>query len=457
MRRLTLLVLCLAAGLTAHADMPARKVLEAWIEAFNTQDLAKAAAFDAAHTPPRSVATSAPFRFTTGGFTVVRFEKEEPTTVIALVQEKNSDTVARASLSVADDKAGKISAFEVRMVPRPEDIAIKRMSTEEALAMTSLRVDALAASDLFAGVVLVAKSDKVVLERFVGHSDRDTKRPISPETQFRIGSMNKMFTSVAILQLADAGKLSLDDPVGKHLKGYPETSVAEKVKIRHLLTHSGGTGDIFTPEYTSKRLELRTLDDYVKLFGTRVLGHEPGATFRYSNYGYILLGLIVEKASGKSYYDYVRENIFEPSGMIGTDSLPETEPVPRRSIGYMMRAGGWQPNTDTLPWRGTSAGGGYSTARDLLKFAQALESGKLVSKELLAEASKAQVGTYGFGFGVAGEGALRRYGHGGGAPGMNGELRIYPQSGYVVVVVSNLDPPAATRVADFLDRRMSGN
>jgi CubicO group peptidase (beta-lactamase class C family) len=112
------------------------------------------------------------------------------------------------------------------------------------------------------------------------------------------------------------------------------------------------------------------------------------------------------------------------------------------------------PNTDTLPWRGTAAGGGYSTVGDLLRFAQALEAGKLISKAMLTEATKPQSEDYGYGFGVEGEGALRSYGHGGGAPGMNGDLRVFPQLGYVVVALSNLDPPAATRVADYFVLRM---
>ena len=331
------------------------------------------------------------------------------------------------------------------------------MAVEEAAALTAQRVDLLAKEDLFSGVVLVTRGDKVVLERAAGYSDREAKRPNTLDTRFRIGSMNKMFTSVAILQLVDQRKISLDDTVGKYIPDYPAKDVAAKVKIRHLLTHTGGTGDIFGPDFAKKRLELKTLDDYYQLYGGRALDVEPGYEFRYSNYGYILLGLIAEKASGISYYDYVRENIFAPAGMTATDSLPETESVPRRSVGYMRSDGQWKPNADTLPWRGTSAGGGYSTARDLLKFALALQSGKLLSKQRLAEASTPQFGDYGFGFVTGGQGGLRRYGHGGGAPGMNGELRVYPESGLVVVVLSNLDPPVATNIANFLDVRISGS
>ncbi len=184
--------------------------------------------------------------------------------------------------------------------------------------------------------------------------------------------------------------------------------------------------------------------------------HEPGAEWRYSNYGFVLLGAIIEKVSGMSYYDYVRAKVFKPAGMTSTDSLPETENVPNRAIGYMRseQGGGWTPNTDTLPWRGTAAGGGYSTAGDLLRFAQALESGKLISKAMLAQATTPHKQQYGFGFGMRGEGPSLSYGHGGGAPGMNGELRIYPRLGYVVVGLSNLDPPAASRVVDYFTLRM---
>jgi D-alanyl-D-alanine carboxypeptidase len=441
------------ASLPAFADIQARQVFESWLDAFNTADPAKQAAYEGAYSPPRPLSNSAPTRFLTGGFVLLRYEKEEPTTVVALLQAKSSDTVVEATLSLSD---GKVSIVRLKIVPRPKDLPVKRMAFDEAVALTSQRVDDLAKQDLFSGVVLVARGDKVILERAVGYSDRETKRPVTRDTQFRIGSMNKMFTSVAILQLADQGKLSLDDTVGKYIPDYPAKDVATKVKIRHLLTHSGGTGDIFGPEFLQKRLELKTLDDYYKLYGARELDQEPGASFRYSNYGFILLGLIVEKASGMSYYDYVREKIFAPAGMTATDSLPETEMVPGRSVGYMRVDGQWKPNGETLPWRGTSAGGGYSTARDLLKFAQALQSGKLLSKEELADATKAQMGDYGFGFGTVGQGVLRQYGHAGGAPGMNGELRIYPESGLVVVVLSNLDPPAAQNISGFLGRRIPG-
>lgn len=445
-----------AEGQPEIPQTPAGKVFAAWLTSFNSADPAQMRAFDAIY--PREnampVGEKLTFREETGGFTLLRIEKSEPLSVTALLQENRSDTVARMELTVSADEPPKILSSRLEVVPRPADLAIPRMSEADALAALSAHAEKLAKDDRFSGAVLVARNGKVLLEKAWGRANRETGAPITADTQFRLGSMNKMFTAVAALQLVEAGKLALDAPVGRYLTEYPNKDVATKVTVRHLLTHTGGTGDIFGPEYQKNRLTLREHSDYVKLYGSRGLTHEPGAEQRYSNYGFVLLGALIEKVAGMSYYDYVRSKIFQPAGMASTDSLPETEKVANRAIGYMGRGAERTPNTDTLPWRGTAAGGGYSTVGDLFRFAQALESGKLIPKAMLAEATKEQVSGYGYGFGVEGEGPLRAYGHNGGAPGMNGDLRVYPQLGYVVVALSNLDPPAASRLAEFFTLRM---
>jgi CubicO group peptidase (beta-lactamase class C family) len=453
-----------AAGAAARAapppavpDTPAGRVFSAWLAAFNSADRETIQAFDRRHrSEPRDVEQTLGFRRMTGGFTLVRVEKSEPTALSALLQENDSDTVARLEMSVTADDPPRIVRAELLAVPRPADLQLPRLGEAEALAALAARADALAAADQFAGAVLVARHGKPLLQRAWGLADRESQAPATLETQFRLGSMNKMFTAVATLQLVDAGKLALDDPIGKHLTDYPNPDAAAKVTVRHLLTHTGGTGDIFGPEFEKNRLSLRTHADYVKLYGARPLTHEPGAAQRYSNYGFVLLGALIEKVTGRSYYDHVREAVFEPAGMRATASLPESVEAPGRAVGYLKRDGRWVPNTDTLPWRGTAAGGGYATAGDLFRFAQALESGTLLSRTRLAEATRPQRPNYGFGFGVAGEGPLRSYGHGGGAPGMNGELRVFPELGYVLVALSNLDPPAASRLVDFFALRMPG-
>jgi D-alanyl-D-alanine carboxypeptidase len=335
-----------------------------------------------------------------------------------------------------------------------QKLAPPRMTEAEALAALSAHAEELVKMDQFSGAVLIARHGKVLFQKAWGRANRETGALNTMDTQFRIGSMNKMFTSVATLQLVEAGKLKLDDPIGKYLTDYPNKEVASKVTLRHLLTHTGGTGDIFGPEFMENRLTLREHGDYVKLYGSRGPAFEPGSRFQYSNYGFVLLGALIERVSGMSYYDYVRSKVFQPAGMTSTDSLPENEPVPNRAAGYTRGETGWVPNTGTLPWRGTSAGGGYSTAGDLLRFAQALESGKLISKETFAQALTPVKESYGFGFGISGEGALRTYGHNGGAPGINGDLRVFPELGYVLVGLSNLDPPAASHLVDTFAARM---
>src|SRR3954453_559633 len=447
-----------AVGQPEIPQTPAGKAFAAWLAAFNSADAAQIRAFDAAY--PRQGGSPPPgedrlqFPVAAGGFTLGRVEKNEPLDLTVLIQEKNSDTIARLEMTMSAGDPPKILTAPIQAIPRPADMAIPRLSEADALAALAARADELAKSDQFSGTVLVARHGKILLQKAWGRANRETGAPVTLDTRFRIGSMNKMFTSVAILQLVEAGKLSLDDPIGKYLTDYPNKDVATKVTVRHLLPHTGGTGDIFGPEFDKNRLSLRTHGDYLKLYGSRGLTHEPGKQQEYSNYGFVLLGALIEKITGMSYYDYVDSKIFKPAGMTSTGSLTEYEAVPNRSIGYMKDKGAWVPNTDTLPWRGTSAGGGYSTVGDLLRFAEALEAGKLISKKSLAEATTSHIEGYGYGFGVRGEGALRGYGHGGGAPGMNGELRIFPQLGTVVGALANLDPPAASRMVDFYALRM---
>jgi hypothetical protein len=187
----------------------------------------------------------------------------------------------------ADDRV------ELLATPRPSsavDLVLHRMTQPEALAALSEHAQERAGADEFAGAVLVARHGKVLLQDAWGRADRKAGVANTPATRFRIGSMNKMFTAVATLQLVEAHKLALDDPIGKHLRDYPNKEVAAKVTVRHLLTHAGGTGDIFGPEFDRKRLALREHRDYLKLYGSRGLTQEPGTRFEYSNYGFVLLG-----------------------------------------------------------------------------------------------------------------------------------------------------------------------
>ena len=322
------------------------------------------------------------------------------------MQERDSDQFVRFVLTVSTSTPRKIRSLELVAIPRPAAFPIPRLTEDKAIEAVGALLRRKAAEDRFSGAVLVAKHGEVRFADAYGQADRERGTPNTLDTRFRVGSMNKMFTAVATLQLVEDGKLALDDPVGKHLRGYPNEDLAAKVTVRHLLTHTGGTGDIFGPEYDLNRPTLHEHGDYVKLYGSRAPSFEPGSRFEYSNYGFVLLGAIVEAASGTSYYDYVREKIFAPAGMTSTDSLPESEVVPNRSIGYMrpfFGARSWQPNTDWLPWRATAAGGGYSTVGDIARFADSLTSHELLSAALTELLLTGKIdlgygGRYAFGF-----------------------------------------------------------
>jgi D-alanyl-D-alanine carboxypeptidase len=449
------------AAQTQLPNTPAGHQCAAWLQSFNRGDINAHREFIEKNFPPQPsrLERQMEFRQRTGGFDLKKVEESSPTKLVVLVQERSSDQFARLTMEVKADKPHQIINLELQAIPRPAEFALQRLSESALIAATQKNIQAQVAEDLFSGAVLITKKGKPVFSEAYGLADREHKVPNTLKTRFRIGSMNKMFTAVATLQLAEARKLDLTDTVGKFLTDYPNKDVASKVTIEQLLTHTGGTGDIFGPEFEAHRLELRTLQDYVKLYGSRAPKFEPGSRWEYSNYGFILLGAIIEKVSAQSYYDYVHEHIFVPAGMASTASEPEDKAVTDRSIGYMkMDAKEWTPNTNTLPYRGSSAGGGYSTVEDLGRFAEALTSHKLLDVLYTDMLTTGKPGTpdrsYAFGFEDRAVNGMRCFGHGGGAPGMNGDLRICPESGYVVAVLANLDPPAATRISQFITNRL---
>jgi CubicO group peptidase (beta-lactamase class C family) len=449
---------------TVRPDTPAARKFFAWLDAFNEGKRDTYLAFLQKSAPDRAkmIDQEMNFRHNTGGFDLRKVEEAStPTKIVALVQERASDQFARVSLEVAAEEPHAITSLGVRAIPRPAEFALPRLTQPELVAALKAKLQKDSSSGAFSGDVLVASQGKPVFSESYGFADRDSKTPNTLSTRFRIGSMNKMFTAVSIMQLEQNGKLSLDDPVIKFLPDYPNKELAQKVTVRHLLTHTGGTGDFFGPEFDAHRLELRTAEDYVKLFGSRPLRFEPGSKWEYSNYGFLLLGMVVEKAGGQPYYDYVRDHIYKPAGMTSTGSEPEDTHVAKLSTGYTANRatdGNTHPNTDTLPYRGTSAGGGYSTVEDLLAFANALEQNKLLDARHVELLTTGKPGTpndsYAFGFEDRRINGTRCFGHGGGAPGMNGMLQICPGPGYVVAVLANLDPPAAQRVADFVLNRL---
>ena len=455
-RAATLLALLLfAADLTATAapasETPALQVFKQWLEAFNSGDSARVTAFwrkYGRNGAEDRAAGDMRLRTMTGGMSIYRIEEDTDTHLAALMKEGRG-TYSESTMDLGSVNPPLVADMMGHPVPPPAGSGNPAASDDQLADRVQEHVAAMNGPDAFSGAILVAHNGKIVLDQAWGFADETNHIQNTVDTQFCIGSMNKMFTAVAILQLAERGKLALDKPIANYWPDYPNPDLASRVTIRELLNHTGGTGDIFTPEYQAHREETRTLADYVKLFGGRPVAFEPGSRMEYSNYGFILLGRIIELVSGESYEKYVQEHIYLPAGMMHTDSRPETDHVNGRAIGYTPRQNGPVPNTDGMPWSGTSAGGGYSTVGDLFLFAAALQSGKLLGPELLREATQASPmrRDYGMGFYVLPDGG---YGHGGGAAGINGEMHILPHSGYVLVALANRDPRMATNMVDSL-------
>ena len=294
----------------------------------------------------------------------------------------------------------------------------------------SSSVDSLAKAGEFSGVAVLAKNGVPVFQRGYGMADRERRIPNSLETAFNLGSINKVFTQIAILQLTAAGKLNLDSTLAVYWPDYPNKAVTDKITIRQLMRHTSGIGgNIFDSPAGGTRHDVRTLKDYLALFVNEPPQFEPGTGNAYSNAGYVVLGLLIERLSGQDYYTYVHEHIFQPANMTRTSSFFADSLPPNTAIGYTSGREDASPgaplhrNTQELPGRGSSAGGGYSTAQDLLKFLKALREHRIPNGVPA-------------GLGVAG-----------GSGGINGVVEGALPGGYDLVVLANLDPPAAERVA----------
>jgi hypothetical protein len=308
---------------------PAARQWAAWLEVFNRGNREAYSEFLQKNFPSRvqRLDQHMDLRQRTGGFDVRKVETSTATEFVALVQERSSDQFVRLTLEVEATEPHHIIRMELQAIPAPAEFAPVHISEKELIVALRKKLEEETAADRFFGVALIAKNGKPVFAQAYGLADREHKTPNTLTTRFRIGSMNKMFTAVAILQPVQTGKLDLNGSLGKYLTDYPNKDVAAKVNISELLMHTGGTGDIFGPEFEAHRLELRSLQDYVKLYGNRAPTFEPGSRWEYSNYGFILLGVVIEKVSGESYYDYVREHIYMPAGMTSTGSEPEDQAV----------------------------------------------------------------------------------------------------------------------------------
>ncbi|HYG12080.1 MAG TPA: serine hydrolase domain-containing protein, partial [Pyrinomonadaceae bacterium] len=339
-----------------------------------------------------------------GGLDVMQISPDSNERFLVLdVRSRRGNHWARMFFSLSREQPGKLSnvgMFGIRdpQLEQGDAWPQSKMSEADALKEIKRRVERLAGEDRFSGVVLVGKGDRIIFRGAYGMAEKSFGVANRVDTKFNLGSMNKMFTAVAIAQLVEAGRLSFQDTLAKVLPEYPNRQVAEKVTIHHLLTHTAGLGDFFdNPEFRPYRERYVKPADYFPLFAGRPLRFEPGARFGYSNAGFVVLGAIVERVSGQSYFDYVREHIYRPAGMTESDSYELTEVVPNLAVGYArfqddpLGVDPRRSNIAFLPWRGSPAGGGYASAPDLLKFARALSTHKLLGAQMTELVTTAKV------------------------------------------------------------------
>jgi CubicO group peptidase (beta-lactamase class C family) len=310
-------------------------------------------------------------------------------------------------------------------------------------------MDACVAVDHFSGSVLVTRDGKALFSKGYGLANAEHQVPNTPQTRFRLGSITKQFTAMAILILQERGKFTVEDPIGKYLDDAPEAW--KGVTIHHLLTHTSGipsyTAD---PEYGKKMAQPETVKSMIARFKDKPLDFRPGEKFAYSNSGYFLLGAIIEKVSGVSYEAFLKEAIFDPLDMKDTGYDRHATVLPRRASGY-NRKGDALENAEYLDMAQPYAAGSlYSTVEDLAKWDRALDDGELISEESMARMFTPAKDDYAYGWHVTTRSGRKEVGHGGGINGFATDILRYPDQKVCVVVLCNVLPANPGRVAHDL-------
>jgi D-alanyl-D-alanine carboxypeptidase len=315
-------------------------------------------------------------------------------------------------------------------------------------------LDSYRAKGVSDGVVLIARNGVPVFRKAFGLANREWGIANTPDTEFRIGSITKQFTALAILQLAEDRKLSLDDPISKFIDGAPPTW--RDVTVRHLLTHTSGIPDFAAMPETETWTD-RSSEDLVRLVRDRPLEAAPGARFQYDNAGYVLLGAIVRKASGQALGDYLRMHLFTPLGMQHTGFV-SNQIVARRASGYTKDGAAWLAAGWLSQVRESGAGALYSTVDDLLVWDQALYDPKRVGLADLKAMFTDYGHGYGFGYVIDTQDGHTRWWHNGHTEGFSSIIARYPADRLTIIILSNDDgariEPLSHELADAYLKRL---
>jgi CubicO group peptidase (beta-lactamase class C family) len=410
------------------------------------------------------ISTALGFLRDTGGvdfYSVRTYTPERAGMTVVIVKDRILGGWWGLSVRFGDAPGFLVAGLGINGARPPAGLVEPPLGEKEAVAEIRALMAKVKGTGWYSGTVLVAKGANILLTDVAGEASKAFHVPNNIDTKFNLGSMNKMFTATAIARLVEAGKLSFDDPVGKWIdETWLPRDVTGKITVRHLITHTSGLGSYFNEVYMkSSRALFRKLDDYKPLIKDDRPSFPPGERFQYSNTGMFLLGVIIEKATGEDYFDHIRKAVYVPAGMTDSDSFEMDYPVENLAIGYspdFKSPYKWQNNLYKHVIKGGPAGGGFSTVKDLHRFALALLSGQLVSaktRELMWTDFKRA--NYGYGFTVVQSPGGKAVGHSGGFDGINSQLDIYVDSGYIVAAMSNYDngaSPLANRIGGILAR-----
>jgi CubicO group peptidase (beta-lactamase class C family) len=306
-----------------------------------------------------------------------------------------------------------------------------------------------AADGRFMGAVLVARGDEVVFSRAYGSANLEWNIPNDTSTKFRIGSITKQFTAAVILLLEQDGKLGTQDLLSRHVENLPASW--QDITLFHLLTHTSGIRNFTAlPDYRVKQVQPSSPAEVLERLRDEPLDFAPGKEFRYSNSGYLMLGLVIERVAGRPYAQVLQDRIFTPAAMTesGYDSNPAI--IAKRASGYAPSANGPQNAgfiNMTVPH---AAGALYSTTGDLHKWARALFGGRVVTKESLGKMTTPNLGNYAFGLTVREVDGRRMISHGGGINGFNAFLAYYPNAEITVVALANINGNTPQQIATGL-------
>ncbi len=379
-----------------------------------------------------------------GGLAVVEVAKADSQS-IALTM-KGIKTGSWFEMLLIANAAGELDRSGYRPTLAPEKSLPASLSDAAIGSEVRRVVGDLSKAERFSGIVVVARGAKVIASASGGYANRAQKTPITEASRFTLGSLGKMFTAVAIGQLADQHKLKLDDTVGTFFPDYPNHIIRDKATVAMLLSHSSGMDDFLdkrTPAMMSEG--VRRAEEFMPLYAADEPQFAPGSGRAYSNAGLALAGAIAEKISGEDYPEYLSKHVFEPAHMMHSSANNIPLAVDGLVTPYTHgESPGWEIAKADI---GSPAGGAVSTAGDLIRFAEALRDGSLVSKAWLADMATphgppGQGGAYGYAMEIEEMYGETVVGHSGGFPGVSTRLYLVLGSPYTVVVLSNQDPPA---------------